>query len=131
MLGFELAMAARADEAISAIENAMRLDPHSPYMWMSLYCMALAHMAAERYEEAIEWAQRSLQRRSLGPTYRVLAASCAHLGRMAEARAAIDELLRREPDFSLAAWNDTRPAMDPDFLDRWLDGLRKAGLPEE
>jgi adenylate cyclase len=131
MLGFELAMAARADEAISTIEKAMRLDPHSPNMWMSLYSMALAHMAAERYEEAIAWAQRSLQRRSLGPTYRVMAASCAHLGRMAEARAAIDELLRREPDFSLAAWKDTRPAMDSDLLGRWLDGLRKAGLPEE
>ena len=59
----------------------------------------------ERYEEAIRWAQQSLQRRPDWPiTYLVLAASYAQLDRIDEAQAAVQELLRLNPDFSLAGF---------------------------
>jgi tetratricopeptide (TPR) repeat protein len=93
--------------------------------------VALAHSFAERYEEAVEWAQRSLQRNpSWFLSYLVLAASCALLGRVEEARAAVRELLRLNSNFSLAGVKPFLSAAEPASAQRAIDGLRKAGLPE-
>ncbi len=62
--------------------------------------------------------------------YRTLAASYAQLGRLDEARAALEEELRLEPDLTLEKVRGQLRTSDPDFLERWLDGLRKAGLKE-
>ncbi len=49
--------------------------------------MSMAHFAAERYEEAAVWAKRSIRNKTVEPAaYRYLAASCAHLDRVDEAR---------------------------------------------
>ncbi len=64
------------------------------------------------------------------PTYRrQLAASYAMMDRIDEAQAAIKEYLRLEPNHTVA---DSRkvPTKIPEHLERFLDGLRKAGLPE-
>jgi adenylate cyclase len=88
-------------------------------------------LAAERYEEAIGWAKRSLQRRADNPAARCfLAASYARLDRLDEARTAVEELLRRNPQFSLTGIKLLHSGADPDFLDRYIAALRKAGLPE-
>ena len=36
-----------------------------------------------------------------------------------------------DPGVSLRKVRQQNPTTDPDFLARWLDGLRKTGLPEE
>ncbi len=52
-----------------------------------------------------------------------------HLGRLQEARAAVDELLKRKPDFStdfvrkFVYYNK-----NPDHLERYIEGLKRAGL---
>ena len=92
--------------------------------------MAFAEFAARRYDEAIEWAKRSMEERpDLAMAHRVLAASCAQAGRLEEARAALGEMLRLGP-FSASTFRATYPAADPDFVERYIDGLRKAGLKE-
>jgi adenylate cyclase len=117
--------------AITYIETAMRLSPKDPLMWFLLFQMAFACFAAERYEEALDWAERSLQRRpDWAGSYRVLAASHAHLGQLEEARGALDEALRRQPDFSASTWQSLIPSADPGVTERYIEGLRKAGLPE-
>ncbi len=61
----------------------------------------------------------------------MLAPNYSVLGRDDEAQAAVQELLRLQPDSSLAAW--AQPAYsggDPDLAERSVDALRKAGLPE-
>ena len=63
--------------------------------------------------------------------YRTLAASYAQLGRLEEAQDALEEELRLDPGLTLRKVRQQNPTTDPDFLARWLDGLRKAGLPEE
>ena len=66
-----------------------------------------------------------------GPAHGALAASYAQLGRIDEARAALAEVLRVEPDLTLGKLRDRfSPTTDPDPLERFLDALRKAGLPE-
>jgi tetratricopeptide (TPR) repeat protein len=130
-LGWAFSLGSRPDEAIAHLEKALRLDPRSPFKWMWLNYMSWAHFHAGRYETAIEWAGRSIQiNLEDALAYRTLAASFAQLGRFDEARAALEEALRLEPDLSIAKVRSQNPTTDPDFLERWLDGLRKAGLPE-
>ena len=76
----------RPGPAIEAFERAMRLSPLDPQGHLITCGMAFAHIAAARYEEAMEWADRSL--REL-PRYRASmyakVALCARLGRLEEA----------------------------------------------
>jgi tetratricopeptide (TPR) repeat protein len=123
----------RPDDAIPHLEKAMRLDPTSPIAWMWLDGMGFAHFSSGRYEEAVDWAQRSIQinpKNSEGG-YRTLAASYAQLGRLDEAQAAVQEALRVDADLSLEKVRRQNSSSRPDFLERWLDGLRMAGLKEE
>ncbi len=89
-------------------------------------------MLSEDYEDAVYWARKTLQvpRASGYWPHAVLAAALAHLGQMDEARAAIAAALEQKPDLSLAYLAKTLPTKEPDGLEPYLEGLRKAGLPE-
>jgi adenylate cyclase len=128
-----LARAGRPDEGIENLEKGMRLSPQDPLMWTLQYAMAQAHFAAGRYEEAIEWAERSLQSRAEAGwplTLATLAASRARLGDLDEARATVRVLLRLNPEFSIAGFKLFLSSAEPEFVERITDGLRKAGLKE-
>ena len=49
---------------------------------------------------------------------------------MDEARTAVRTALRLKPDLSLSYLAKTLPTKEPDGLGPYLEGLRKAGLPE-
>jgi TolB-like protein/Tfp pilus assembly protein PilF len=130
-LGLTLTFVGRPEEGIEKLDKAMRLSPYDPTTWLFCVAMALAHSAAGRDEEAVDWAQRSLQHRPDWLfSYLTLAASYAHLDRIEEARAALAEALRLQPGFSLSGLQIILSAARPAFLERAIDGLRKAGLPE-
>jgi TolB-like protein/Tfp pilus assembly protein PilF len=132
MLGLYLGQTGRPDEALPHLEKAMRLSPRDPTTWLFSYGVATSHFAARRYDDAVAWAQRSLQQK---PDYLfawgILAASQAQLGRTAEARTAFQEMLRQQPELSVAALRQFFSFADADWFERFIDGLRKAGLPEE
>ena len=129
--GLVLALAARPDEAHANFDKAIRLSPLDPQMWAFLYGRGLACFAAKQYEQAIDWVEQSLQRRrDWIAGWRTLASSLAHLDRMQEAREAMDELQRLQPGFTMATVRLTLAAAEPDFLERYIDGLRKAGLED-
>ena len=115
----------RAEEGISLIRQAMRLNPfHPESYWDDL---AIASYAARRYEEALEANRRIVGRKQYWYFAR-MAACYAQLGRLDEARAQSVEALRLKPDFRLSAvklfYNNPADAQHV------LDGMRKAGLPE-
>jgi tetratricopeptide (TPR) repeat protein len=125
----------RSAQAIQALQQAMRLSPRDPQPWLFYGGLAHAHFAVGRCEEAIEWADRALQAQPrMTAVVGIRAAACAQLGRVEEGR----EYLRRlcallRPGWSTIAgirqgWGKF---VSPEFLATWLDGLRKAGLPEE
>jgi TolB-like protein/Tfp pilus assembly protein PilF len=131
-LGMALALSGRPEEAIANLERALRLSPHDPATALFYVSTGWAHFAAGRYDEAVAWAHRTLE---LAPrddlAYRTLAASYAQLGRLEEARKALEEELRLDPGLSLRKVRQQNRTTDADFLARWLDGLRKAGLKQE
>ena len=98
--------------------------------------MAMAHFAAERYEQAGSWAERAFEHEasSLNNTafaHLLIASSETYLGRLDEAQESLDKALRLWPTLQID--RDLRPlfmAGSPALRDRYLDGLRKAGMEE-
>jgi adenylate cyclase len=130
-LGTYLAVAGRSEEAIEHLERAQRLSPHDPMSWSMYYGTALAQFGAGRYEQAIAQANKSLQLRpDQSITLRVLAASLAHLDRIDEARAAFREMRRIQPEFSMDVVKLIFSNSPPGFLERYIEGLRRAGWEE-
>src|SRR5215472_18087284 len=54
------AMRNQPEAAIEAIERARRLSPFDPYAIFYAAIIASAHLAARRFEQAIEWVDRAL-----------------------------------------------------------------------
>jgi len=112
----------------------MRLSPVDPDRWSFEGGLALAHLVAGRYEEVIEWANRALDaqpRAAAVVGYK--AAACGHLGRVEEGRASIARLRElRGGGFTVtSAEKALGKFASPEVLAIFLEGYRKAGLPEE
>jgi tetratricopeptide (TPR) repeat protein len=114
-------------------KHPLRLSPLDPLGYLVTAGLAAAHVVARQYEEAIEWADRSLRelpRYESALRNRVVA--CAHLGRIEEARDWLERLLELRPGLTIAGYNALYAGTHPqDILEVYSEGLRKAGLPEE
>jgi len=113
------------EEALERCQRAVRLNPNCPdwYWWQLGFC----HFHLGRYEDALEALGRII---ALDQSRRLLAATYAHLGRLEEARSEAEEFMKVAPSFSIKEWARTEPYTDPNELQRYVDGMRKAGLPE-
>jgi tetratricopeptide (TPR) repeat protein len=117
----------RPEDAVPYAEQALRLNPFGPAWWYRE--LGLAHFGAGRYEEAIAWHKKSV---NLNPkdilTHIALTTAYSWAGRHEEARAQAAEIMRINPKFSLEERAKFMPCKNQADLDRYLDGLRKAGL---
>ena len=128
-LGAAYTFSGEADLAIQHAQEAMRLSPRDYLNVIWHITIAWAHLSAERFEEAADYARRGADWNSaFADAYGVLASASAHLGRMADARASLDVFISLIPG-SLADQITARPFRRPADRERYLTGLRKAGLP--
>ena len=120
-----LVYADQPSKSIELIGKAMRLNPCYPdqYLWD----LADAYNALGRPADVIATVQR-MQNPDEGR--RLLAANFAHLGMMTEARAQAAEVMRLHPGFTISQWRHRPPYRDAAILERYVEGLRKAGLPD-
>ena len=129
--GFQRISLGEHDDAIDRFARAMRLSPLDPEIFQMQTGTAMAHMFARRFEDASTWADKAS--RELPNILRVSAfsaASHALAGRMNEARGALLHMRRLDPTMRLsnvADWVVLRRAED---LATFVEGLRRAGLPE-
>ena len=65
-----------------------------------------------------------------GQSRPLLATTYANLGRLEEARSVGKELTKIAPNFSISEWAKTQPYTEPNELQRYVGGLRLAGLAE-
>lgn len=120
----------QAPEAISSVEKARRLSPIDPFRYYYESLSATALLAAERYEEALALADASLKRhdRHLS-TLRAKITALHFLGRATEASAAGAELLRRQPDMTVAGYLRNHPSADHQLGRNVAAALSAAGVP--
>ncbi len=118
----------RVTEAIELLHRAMRLDPHHPdwFKWSLAW--------AQWFNGDCDLALPTLLSMAKIPTMarRTLAVIYVCLGRQEEAEATIAKFLETKPGDTIGALRDKsrRRYKDPVDFDRFLDDLRKAGLPE-
>jgi tetratricopeptide (TPR) repeat protein len=128
-------MSMRLDQpgpAIEALERAMRLNPLDRLRRTFTNGIAFAHLGAGRYEQALEWADRTLRE---APGYRGAlinkTVACAHLDRIEEARAALSQLIEAQPGLTIARYRAFwSRVFSPERTAIYVNGLLKAGLPE-
>src|SRR5215469_9587681 len=119
------------EAAIEAIERARRLSPFDPYTFLYALYIALAHLAARRFKQAIEWADRALHEQPrMVAAMRTKVAANAHLGRLDEARAELSRLLAIDPKLTIAGYREYAHFAAPEVLELLVTGLRLAGLSE-
>ena len=133
-LGHAKIRAGRAEEAFVPLQTAIHLSPRDPLLniWYWVICHAYTHLG--RDDAAIEWCRRSV---AIGPfwiSYVDLASAYAWTGRKDEAQAAVAELLKLMPNYTVDRWAHEGWSSNPVFLaqyQRIIEGLRKAGSPEK
>ena len=107
---------------------------HDPSGWEIAVSEAIKSYAfayLDRYEEVVSCATRLLARQPnwlLG--LRITAIAQALAGNLAEARRVAAKLHRLDPSIRLANLREFSPYRRPADLERLIEGLRLAGLPE-
>ena len=129
-LGTTEAFGGDYDAALLHLDEAIRLSPRDPLLIIWHLCKGWAALSAERYEETIEFTTQAAEANPEFPdVYAVLAAANGQLGSAAAARTALDELLRRMPGLTASDDRLSRPFAREVDRERFLEGLRKAGMP--
>ena len=133
LLSHTMTSAGRFEEAIELAEKAMRLSPYSSAWYLMM--IDDAYRMAGRYEEALAIGKQHLDRCLKGEcepftAHMGLAATYVGLGRIEEARSHVTELLKIMPDLSVDKARKMISFKDPAHVERSLDALRRAGLPE-
>jgi Flp pilus assembly protein TadD len=123
------AFAGQDREAIQHGEDAIRLSPLDPEMAFFIGGIAIAHFAAGRYTEALRY---STEAQRLRPEFqgapRLRCACLAQMGRVNEAREVLAAARRQQPGLSLDWIKASVPYQTPELIERFLEGMRKAGL---
>ena len=128
-LGTVLSFAGESDESIRNNEIAIRSNPRDLSIFFRFSAIAVAHFVAGRYEEAVKWARKSVQRKvNWHVGHAALVASLAHLGRIEEAKNALADYVEAVPEAAISRVNRL-PFKNQSDADRMAEGLRIAGLP--
>ena len=129
-LGGAFLFLGRFDQALEAIRRGRRFSPHEPLTFYLANIEALVRYQQGAYEEAAKIARTGIAVRPFHTLYRTLAACYGQLGRAEEARAALAEMQRLQPRNAERQWEIANPYADPAHRAHFIDGLRKAGLPD-
>ncbi|MDA9488353.1 winged helix-turn-helix domain-containing tetratricopeptide repeat protein [Bradyrhizobium sp. CCBAU 11361] len=125
--GWVYILAGLPEEAMRSFERAIRMSPVDPLLHMTFFGIGHALTRLRRFDEAIIAFKKAVRHNpSFMPAYRGLASGFAHLGRDAEAHEAAARVLEIDPAFTISAWI----AQVPKHSKLFVEGLRKAGLPE-
>lgn len=117
------------DEAMPLFERLAALDLLETFVAQT--CIAQVEMCRGNYEQALKSAGRSLAANpNFDPTHWIIMTCHAHLGHLEEARSALAAYLAIVPTMTLARLRISQHTKDPQRAAILLDGLYKAGMPE-
>ncbi len=117
--------------AAAHAEHAIRLSPYGPNAYVYRSALALARYTNGDYAEAVRWGRRTM---AIAPRYaagvRILAASLAAAGEIAQAKAIGRALLELQPDFSVRRIAVGYSYNSKERNQALAEHLRLAGLPD-
>jgi tetratricopeptide (TPR) repeat protein len=117
-------------DAVMRTERALRLSPVDPFGYFFDSLASTAYIAAGDWGHALALADRSMSKndRHLS-TLRTRICALHYLGRAEEARAAAQDLLRRQPEFNISAYRRSHPAAAFKFGQNVTAAFAAAGIP--
>jgi adenylate cyclase len=124
------------EEVIPLCEQAIRLSPRDPFIWIPFILIGQVHLLQSRTDEAIAWFERARSVLPRNPELHALLSSAYALKGETERAAAELEEAQREGYYSNIAHLKVRqdfgvPKVRALFETTYFAGLRKAGMPEE
>jgi adenylate cyclase len=129
--GAALTFSGRVDEGLASLQTSIRLDPRDPLLALRLNHLAMGLYLSREYAATIEAARRGIRSNPDFPsTYRWVAAALGQLGRLEEARLALEKAIVVAPASFDAFVRRRVPWHRPEDCAHMLDGLRKAGWRE-
>jgi len=128
--GASLISGKRLREGIAALERSIRLDPRRSAVRFNQIALALYYTG--EYEAAVDAANRAIRSSPNYPNpYRWLAAALGQLGRIEEAKQALEKAIAIAPASFDMYVRERVPWRRPEDLAHMLEGLRKAGWRKE
>jgi len=125
LLGLLMHHAGEEERGLQMVETAMQLNPNYPGL---LRFTAFTHAYCHgKYAEALEAAVR-INMPGFFYAHSALAAALGQLGQQEAARKAVGDLLALRPDFAATARQEYAKWYEPEQVEHFIDGLRKAGL---
>jgi adenylate cyclase len=126
ILGLQIVHTGEFERGTAIVRRAMELNANHAG-WMH-FAPLWDHFHKGEYEQALECANR-VDVPGLFWPFLVMASACGHLGRHAEAKAAVRDLLALDPEFAAHARSNVGTwHFASGLMDSILEGLRKAGL---
>jgi adenylate cyclase len=128
--GASLISRKRLREGIAALERSIRLDPRRSAVRFNQIALALYYTG--EYEAAVDAANRAIRSSPNYPNpYRWLAAALGQLGRIEEAKQALEKAIAIAPASFDMYVRERVPWRRPEDHAHMLEGLRKAGWRKE
>ncbi len=125
LLGLLLHHAGELEQGCQMVERAMQLNPNYPG---ALRFTSFTHAYCRcKYQEALEAAVH-INMPGFFYAHAALAAALGQLGQRAAAHKAAQEVLAVRPDFAAVARQEYARWYEPEDIEHFMDGLRKAGL---
>jgi adenylate cyclase len=127
----------RYEEVEADVREAMRLSPRDNRTFLFLDVIGDAKLHLGDDEAAVGWSRRSID---ANPNYALahmhLASALAHLGRLDEASREAQAGLALDPEFTIKSLRERIAAQNHDAAylktsERVIEGMRKAGVPEQ
>lgn len=118
------------DKALAQLERCRELTATLPFFSLYENPKAIAWLMKKDYEKAVEIGRRVVQGTPhYANGYKPLIAALGHLRRK-EAKRHVEKLRELEPDFTVKKFGARYPFTCPSDLEHYLEGLRRAGVPE-
>ena len=131
VLGHALVHSGDPEGALIACEKGLRSTSRDQRGSWLFDALGHVYFFLCRYEEAIDVSHRALQHDpSLFGAMVTLACANAQLGRKAEAQQAVNRLVAYIPGYSLRAVRKNPMFSDREFVEKLVDSMKTAGLPE-
>jgi tetratricopeptide (TPR) repeat protein len=131
-LGFTLIVSGTARDALEYLDRATELSPRDPHLASFHAIRAVGHFALGDLDTAERFARMATRIPNANHwPFALLVSFLAIKQRNDETRRAVDALRQRYPNYSVAtARSDFFFCGDNELVERFLGGLRRAGLPE-